>query len=332
MHSDMSYNKILENDEKLWSLLNLPNYSGGITLLAGDSKGGISLWNVEKEVRFRQYKEHESIVYDMKPIDGYKGLVSQKGKMFITCSKDGTVKLWNVERTNSVKTFDNKSTVYCIDNLEAFNTQYFASGDKNGSLKIWNLNSTKEDTNLINEIVTCLTEVWRILHLRKVKPYNLILAAGDSFIKLYDLNDYKCINTFSQHTDRIHSLTYLKNKRFGSTSADNTIKIWSLEDFTCHRTIQVHNEVVYSMLHLNDYVDFNNIEDDVIISGGADKKVNYYDYLDQRKNEDEDNIILTFNTKEGIYKMVYMPNCKKTKIASIDYGCDKDMYLWGSNQ
>jgi len=58
---------------------------------------------------------------------------------------------------------------------------------------------------------------------------NLLASASiDNTIKIWNIENGKCLMTLTGHTDCIESLAYLGNNLLASGSEDTTIKIWSL--------------------------------------------------------------------------------------------------------
>lgn len=336
----MDYEDHIVTDDYVWSLLYLQDYSNGQTIISGHSNGHMYLWNIENNIKLRSYKEHISVVFDIKAAPTYKGKDSQPHKMFLSCSKDATIKLWNAEKSHSIKTFISDVSIFCIDILDNFNDKYFITGDKNSNLKIWNMfcDKNNESSRKTYELVDIIStghekEVWRLLHLKQIRPFDLVLTASNPNIRLINLNESKCVKTFSGHTSLIHSLVYLSKRKFASSSADFTIKIWSLDQDKCLKTLYMHEDKVYSLIHFTSFLEINNNENDIIISGGADKKINLIDFLiDKISDLNEENLISTYEKRESIYKMEYLQFSHKFRIAAINYGCSNKIYLWGKGK
>jgi WD40 repeat protein len=58
----------------------------GQWLAVGDLRGGVTVWNVERGMRIREYAGHEAAVLGI--------AVHPEGKLLATASHDGTIKLW----------------------------------------------------------------------------------------------------------------------------------------------------------------------------------------------------------------------------------------------
>lgn len=345
----MNAEKVIVTDDEVWSFLHLVEYSNGNTIISGHILGEINLWSIEKGVKLKSYKEHTSIVYDLKPAIGYTGKDGQDNKMFLSSAKDNTVKLWNVEKANSLKTIVNESAVLCIDMINYSDKLYLITGDKKAFVNLWNMNKDNEVVmksvnNQPQEIAASIAtghskEICKILPIRQIKPYNLIITASNPDMRLIDLKESKAVRVFKGHTGMVNNVTYLRKRRFVSSSNDSTIKIWTLDDENCLKTINMHSDKVYSILYLNSFLEQNNISSDVLITGGADKKLNIIDIQEKRivTNQGETEVleealVSSYDKKDTIYKLMYLPANDKFKIASIDYGCSNNIYFWGEGK
>jgi WD40 repeat protein len=113
--------------------------------------------------KIRTYQEHSLKVNDLKQLYSNKSKNKDYDKLFISCSDDKLIKIWNCELNYSLKTYTNNSAVYCIENLSNYSVdeEYFMSGDKNKSITIWKINLDKEDGNISkrnNKLITITTD------------------------------------------------------------------------------------------------------------------------------------------------------------------------------
>ena len=79
----------------------------------------------------------------------------------------------------------------------------------------------------------------------------LITVGSDSLLKLWNINDGECINTFENHEDRIWALeTSADNSLVYTGSSDSTICIW--KDVTEEETIKQQEAELQSKLKTED--------------------------------------------------------------------------------
>ena len=83
---------------------------------------------------------------------------------------------------------------------------------------------TKEITIISNEIKK------RINCLLKTPEGNIMSGGQDTTIKIWDIENKKCLSTLEGHTSVIWEIKYLDKDRIISASDDNSSRIWNLKD------------------------------------------------------------------------------------------------------
>jgi WD40 repeat protein len=148
----------------------------------------------------------------------------------LSASDDGTIKLWDIESNECMKTYQaNIGIVSCV--------KYVATGNKiisgyfNGTLKIWNM----ENDECIKTIDSSHTrEIRNILIISNNK---FVTCSLDQTIKLFDLNTFECIRTFHVNEIGVTNIDKLSNNKIASCSK-GFIRIWKLDNEKCFKSIR----------------------------------------------------------------------------------------------
>lgn len=221
-----------------------------------DSIGKITLWDVHKGMQVWGKIGHadwiRSIAFDA------------SSKTFATGSHDKTVKLWDVQSGELIKTLNTGSRVYSV----AFSLDYdykLASSGAERNIKIWDLRKGapkefKSHDRWIGAVKFC-----------RDKNGSEILASGsdDCTIRLWNLSSGSCINVLEAHGGSIQDISFdPETKMLASGSVDNTIRIWNIETGQCIKTLEGHTDWVRS-------VDFSP-DGKQIASGSNDKTIRFW--------------------------------------------------------
>ena len=74
----------------------------------------------------------------------------------------------------------------------------------------------------------------------KFSNTTIISAGMDETIKMWNIENEKCIKTFFGHTDFVNSLVKFSDNVFFSCSWDQKIKMWDIETGQCIKTFIGH--------------------------------------------------------------------------------------------
>ena len=209
-----------------------------------------SFKNIEKK---KQYK-------NIKTLTGHKEkivtLIKLSSNYLASGSYDQTIKIWDLELNECIKTIEEKGYVFSL--LE-FNPNFLLVGTSENNINLYDLNS-----NNSNSIYTFTGHLLWVNCLVKCNENTFASGSNDSFIKIWNYNNKKCLITLKGHSDCILSLILLKNNNLCSGSADLTIKIWDWNNNILLFTLTGHTKWVKCLFELD-----NNI----IISGSDDKSI-----------------------------------------------------------
>ena len=95
----------------------------------------------------------------------------------------------------------------------------------------------------------------------------IITGSGDSSIKIWDIQKFKCICTLLGHRGAISHLK-MSDDNLISVSADKTIKIWNLYGGYCVMTLIGHQNIIFCIKLLGN---------DTLVSGSFDQTIKVWD-------------------------------------------------------
>jgi len=182
-------------------------------------------------------------------IELYNGLIA-------TGSYDNTIKIWDINSQQCLKTINETGNVLCL--LEFVPGRILSGTDEN-VIHLWDINNSYNQSLCTFEghllWVNCLV---------KCDENYFASGSNDSDIRIWSYQDRECINVLKGHNNCILSLILLRDEKLCSGSADLSIKIWDWVNGTCLQTLNGHKKWVKCVYQLsNGY----------IISGSDDKTI-----------------------------------------------------------
>jgi len=208
--------------------------------------------------------------------------IFKKNKKLISGCKDGSIKLWNIEKIfnkNINLTLSNKknknnftnekkeeeileikesenSIISHKDEVNIIkyspNEKLIISGSYDKTIKIYSPN-----LNLINTLTGHKRGITDI----SFSPYAKILvsSSSDKTIKLWNLNDYSCLNSFEGHLSTVLKVDFIYNgTHLISSGGDGLIKIWNIKNSECINTIDSHEGKIWALDIYNNNINNNN--------------------------------------------------------------------------
>lgn len=146
----------------------------------------------------------------------------------ITGSYDNTVKVWNIETGECLRTLTGHAL--CIRALH-FDDAKLITGSMDRTLKIWNYHTGQCIRTLQGHTDGIVT----------LDFDSRILASGsaDATIKIWNFATGEC-STLKGHCDLVNKVQIYKKKLLVSASDDTTVKLWDIASRTCLRTFTGH--------------------------------------------------------------------------------------------
>jgi WD40 repeat protein len=156
---------------------------------------------------------------------------SPSGKMFISGSEDGRIKIWSLPDGALLKTLQ---ADYAYGNVTISpDGRLLASSSLDKTVKIWSF----PDGALLKTLPGHTDYVRSVA----ISPNGQILVSGsdDKTIKIWSLPDGALLKTLQGHTSLISAIAISPNGQILATASyDNTIKIWALPDGVLLKTLQ----------------------------------------------------------------------------------------------
>jgi WD40 repeat protein len=220
----------------------------------------------------RNYIQHTNLIRSIQ--------VNENCNKLISASNDKTIKIWNLETGECLKSL--KKHQSSVSSVLIISNNKFISGSEDKTIRIWDQESHECLNTLTNESgVSCLClisdieiacgcndgsiNIWNLDRLTKIKtirahdgwiPYlkltdnfKLISCSSDKKIKVWNLTTFVCQKELIGHLNTIYFLE--SNVNLMSCSSDKTIKLWNLETCEILRSI-LFDHPVYCMEILND--------------------------------------------------------------------------------
>lgn len=217
--------------------------------------------------------------------------------------------------------------ISCLVNLSEGGRNIIAYGSYDKTIKILNL----DDNYYCNTFYghtrnpSFLIKI-EIQNLLSTNNKTFLLSGGwDNEIKLWDIEDEKCVQTFKgkkSHKGAITCLTNLtKNDKimFVSGSHDCKLKFWKSGTEECFLTIDAHSDFVLSM--------DSNEEKDLIISSSSDKTIKIWDVTYKDESISSIKKRHTLIGHEGSVNSVAYLQIKNKNMA-VSGGLDKIVKVW----
>ncbi|NCS57349.1 MAG: WD40 repeat domain-containing protein, partial [Microcystis aeruginosa G11-04] len=157
---------------------------------------------------------------------------SPDGKTLVSGSWDNTIKLWDVETGQEIRTLKgHDNSVYSVNFSPDGKT--LVSGSADNTIKLWNVETGQEIRTLKG-------------HDSSVRSVNfspdgktLVSGSGDKTIKLWNVETGQEIRTLKGHDSVVYSVNFSPDgKTLVSGSDDKTIKLWNVETGQEIRTLK----------------------------------------------------------------------------------------------
>lgn len=273
----------------------------------GDTYGGVKLYNNSLSLA-QSFKPHSTLINRIKqsPFDN--------SNLVATCSRDHTVKIWNVSSSSSssasswtlIQTyFEHSSYIYALEWLDA--DTLTSSGYADETIKIWSLSAGEMKRTINTTLVYSL----------KLLASSYLAAGLESDINIYNLNkNGSLLATLQGHTANVNDLVQLNANTLASSSDDRTIRIWDLGTNECKFFLQGHTSAVFGL---------KQITSTVLASGSRDTTIKLWDTSSGR-------LIRTLKGHTGfIYWSLDLMDNEKTLVSgSIDQVIIK--WNWSNGQ
>ena len=214
-------------------------------IASGSGDDSIKIWDADTGELINTLNGHTNSV---RTVCFSSDLVAEaqvlNNKRIISGSDDNSIKIWNAENGELIKTL-NGHTDWVFSVCFSSDNKRIVSGSYDKSIKIWNTDTGE----LINTLNGHTNSVFSVCLSSDNK--RIISGSYDKSIKIWNAGTGELINTLNDHTKAIFSVCFSSdNKRIVSGSYDNSIKIWNSVSGELIKTINGHSDSVYSVCFL----------------------------------------------------------------------------------
>lgn len=216
--------------------------SDGVAVVTGGYDKRVLVWR-PSDVRpydFKQLTSNSGSVIPpakFRSLDGHEGPVravafSSDGSRIISGSQDNTVRLWNTEGGQLLKSFrGHDGAIRTVAFAES--DQIILSGSHDNSIRKWNINEYEEIRVLQGQVLE--GHVDSILSARfSSDGERIVTASRDRTARTWDAASGRSLNVFAEgHSFLATSAAFFPGgKRLATGAVDNTVRIWDTDSGT----------------------------------------------------------------------------------------------------
>ncbi|XP_025092096.1 TAF5-like RNA polymerase II p300/CBP-associated factor-associated factor 65 kDa subunit 5L [Pomacea canaliculata] len=171
----------------------------------------------------------------------YKTAFSPDSRYILSCSRDATVRLWDLTTRSNVAIYQGHSgCVWDVDFCEV--TGHFATSSHDQTVKLWSMDRIYPLRSFVGHTydVDCVA----------VHPNGNYVASGsgDRSVRLWSIQDGKCVRLFSGHRGSILGLAFSPNGQLlASAGEDRRVHIWDLGSGALLKDLRGHSDTVHSL-------------------------------------------------------------------------------------
>ncbi|XP_041866503.1 striatin-like isoform X2 [Melanotaenia boesemani] len=237
------------------AVLSVVMSSTGEQCFSGGVDGTIQCWNTPNP-NIDPYDSYDPSVLRgalSGHTDSVWGLVySSAHQRLLSCSADGTVRLWDANTTSPALAVFNENKKLGIPSsvdLVCSEPAHLVTSFTNGQIGLFNM----ETSQLVLSLESTL-EPGTPCQINKVLSHPTlpitITAQEDRHIKFFDNNSGKLIHSMVAHLDAVTSLAVDPNGLYlMSGSHDCSIRLWNLESKTCIQEFTAHRKKFEESIH-----------------------------------------------------------------------------------
>ncbi|XP_032397466.1 striatin isoform X2 [Etheostoma spectabile] len=237
------------------AVLSVVMSSTGEQCFSGGVDGTIQCWNTPNP-NIDPYDSYDPLMLRGElcgHTDSVWGLVySSAHQRLLSCSADGTVRLWDANTTSPALAVFNEDKQLGIPSsvdLVCSEPAHLVTSFTNGEIGLFNMETRQLVLNLESNL-----EPGTSCQINKVLSHPTlpitITAQEDRHIKFFDNNSGKLIHSMVAHLDAVTSLAVDPNGLYlMSGSHDCSIRLWNLDSKTCIQEFTAHRKKFEESIH-----------------------------------------------------------------------------------
>jgi len=242
-------------------------------------------------------------------LEGHNGSVravaiSPDGKIAVSGSEDGTLKLWDLSTGKALNTLEgHRDTVNSV--AISSDGKIAVSGSEDDTLKLWDLST--------GEALNTLTDHSDVVNSVAISPDGKTAVSGssDMTLKLWNLPSGKTPNTLEGHTHWVTAVAISPDgKTAVSGSWDHTLKLWNLSTGKVLYTLGGHSDTVRAVAISPD--------GKIAVSGSEDGTLKLWDLSTGK----------AMNTLEGHSDLVTVVAFSQDGQTAVSCSRDHTLKLW----
>ncbi len=234
-------------------------------LATSDIYGEIRLWDVATGTPLLTCEGHTSWVGSLR--------FSPDSKILVSGSFDNTVRLWDIQTGECLQTL-HKDNIAIHEVAFSPDGQMLACACDNHTVLLWDIGSVqfRQISQPEEQLIAVFTGHREAVHAVAFSPDGRTLASGsqDSTVKLWDIQQRKCLQTFLGHSHGVWSIAFSPDgQMLASGGQDNTVMLWDINSGNCIKTLQGHSDWIESVAWSPDGI--------TLASGSEDHTVRLWD-------------------------------------------------------
>ncbi|QDV42484.1 translocation protein TolB [Stieleria neptunia] len=198
---------------------------------------------------------------------------SPNGRYVAAPSKDGRVKIWDVQQGTQFRTITaHREPAMSLD--WSPDGKRIAVGSIDSTASVWTLKSTRASRRLRGHKKWVNDVAW--------SPCGRFIATAsqDSTIGIWNAKDGRHLHWFEDHERPVNCLAWFKAKEdlwLVSASDDRTLRLWNMREQRCVKVLRGHDDMVYSLA-------VSPCVGPQLASGSLDTTLHIWDLAEPRKN------------------------------------------------
>mmetsp|Transcript_2394 Transcript_2394/g.4480 ORF Transcript_2394/g.4480 Transcript_2394/m.4480 type:complete len:481 (+) Transcript_2394:283-1725(+) len=227
---------------------------------SGSADRTIKIWDLAKASVGASDALKLTLTGHISPVRGLA--FSSRHPYLFSAGEDKMVKCWDLETNQVIRHYHGHlSGVFCLKLHPTLDL--LVTGGRDAVARVWDIR-TKTQVHVLaghdNTVASLLT--------RSTDP-QVVTGSHDTTIKLWDLAAGKCMTTLTHHQKSIRAMVEPSFENTFVSGAADCLKYWQAKDGRFLKSYTGHKAVVNAMA-VN--------EDGVLVSGGDDGSMHFWDY------------------------------------------------------